>query len=196
MLSIDTGVGRYQKFSRLGLATVNTVRKEIRYKLPKLLANVALVLLFWTISQIALVTLNRVNTELAFLSQLCLLLAAGIFLLRTLFDALTIADKATRVFLRHLGIKEGWSRQRVFKDAIYIVATLLVAAAIFPLFSNLSNFGSLLQEITTYAALGLITLFVYDIARTFYRITAEKATSVVNRISNSTYNEEKKINGK
>jgi len=173
---------------------VNTVRKEIRYKLPKLLANLALALMFWTMSHIALVTLNSVSTELAFLLQIGLLLAAGMFLVRTLFNALTIADKVTGSFLKRLGIKEGWSRQRIFKDLIYIVAILLVAAAIFPLFRNLPNFG-LLQEITTYAALGLIILFVYDIARTFYRITEEKANSVANRISNSSDNGEK-INGK
>jgi hypothetical protein len=195
MLSIDTEVGKYPKSSRLGLATVNTVRKEIRYKLPKLLANVALALMFWAMSHIALVTLNSVSTELAFLLQMGLLLAAGMFLVRTLFDALAIADKVTGLFLRRLGIKEGWSRQRVFKDAIYIVAILLVVAAIFPLFRNLPNFGALLQEITKYAALGLIILFVYDIGRTFYRITEEKANSVANRILNSS-NDEEKIDGK
>ena len=195
MLSIDTEVGKYQKFSRLGLATVNTVLKEIRYRFPKLLANVALALMFWAMSHIALVTLNSVSTELAFLLQMGLLLAAGMFLVRTLFDALAIADKVTGLFLRRLGIKEGWSRQRVFKDVIYIVAILLVVAAIFPLFRNLPNFGALLQEITTYAALGSIILFVYDIGRTFYRITEEKANSVANRISNSS-NDEEKIDGK
>ena len=174
---------------------MSTVRQEIRYTLPKLLANVALALMFWTMSHIALVTLNGVSAELAFLLQVGLLLAAGLFLIRTLFNALTIADKVTGLFLRRLGIKEGWSRQRVLKDTIYIVVILLVAAAIIPLFRNLSNFGPLLQEITTYAALGLIILFVYDIGRTFYRITEEKANSIANRISNSS-NDEEKINGK
>jgi hypothetical protein len=195
MPSIVTEVGKYQKFSRLELAPLSTVRQEIRYKLPKLLANLALALMFWTMSQIALVTLNSISAELAFLLQIGLLLAAGMFLVRTLFDALTIADKVTGLFLRLLGIKEGRSRQRVLKDTIYIVAILLVAAAIIPLFRNLSNFGPLSQEITTYAALGLIILFVYDIGRTFYRITEEKANSVANRIS-SLSNEEEKINAK
>jgi len=195
MSSIVIEVDKYQKFSRLGLTTVSTVRQEIRYTLPKLLANVALALMFWTMSHIALVTLNGVSAELAFLLQVGLLLAAGLFLIRTLFNALTIADKVTGLFLRRLGIKEGWSRQRVLKDTIYIVVILLVAAAIIPLFRNLSNFGPLLQEITTYAALGSIILFVYDIGRTFYRITEEKANSVANRISNLS-NDEEKINGK
>lgn len=165
------------------------------YRLPRLIANVSITLAFAGMSYIVLWTLNSISTEIVFLLQIGLLLAAGIFLVRTLFDALTIVDKVTELFLKHLGIKEGWSRQRFFKDTIYIVAILLVAAAIFPLFRNLSNFGPLLQEITTYAALGLIILFVYDIGRTFYRITEEKANSVANRISNSS-NDEEKINGK
>jgi len=82
------------------------------------------------------------------------------------------------------------SKQRIFKDIIYIVAILLVAAATVPLLSNISPFGPLLQEITKYATLGLILLFVYDIGRTFYRITEKKANSVANRFSNSS-NEEK-----
>ena len=195
MPSIVTEVDKYQKFSRLELATVSTVRQEIRYKLPKLLANVALALMFWTMSHIALVTLNSISSEITFLLQIGLLLAAGMFLVRTLFDALSIADKVTGLFLRLLGIKEGLSGQRVFKDVIYIVVILLVVAAIFPLVRNLSNFGPLLQEITKYAALGLIILFVYDIGQTFYRITEEKANSVANRISNSS-NDEERIDGK
>ncbi len=167
----------------------------MRYRLPRLIANGSIALAFAGMSYIVLWTLNSISAEIVFLLQIGLLLAAGIFLVRTLFDALTIADKVTGVFLKCLGIKEGWSRQRIFKDTIYIVAILLVAAAIFPLFRNLSNFGALLQEIITYAALGLIILFVYDIGRTFYRITEKQANSVANRLSNSS-NSEKKINGK
>jgi len=174
---------------------VHTLSEEIRYTVPKMIANVALALVFWAISHISLITLNSINSEIAFLLQIGLLLAAGIFLVRTLFEALTVVDNVTGLFLRRLGIKEGWSRQRIFQDTIYIVVILLVAAATFPLFSELSNFGTMLQEITTYAALGLILLFVYDIGRTFYRITEEKANSVANRLSHSS-NGEEKINGK
>ena len=171
---------------------MNAVSKEIRYRLPRLIANGAIGGSFAGMSYIVLWTLNSISTEIVFLLQIGLLLAAGIFLVRTLFDALMIIDKATALFMRRLGITEGWSRQRIFKDTAYIVAILLVAAATFPLFSELSNFGPLLQEITTYAALGLILLFVYDIARTFYRITEKKANSVANRISSK---KENKING-
>jgi hypothetical protein len=164
---------------------VVTVREEIRFRLPKLVANLALALLFWVMSYIASMTLTTISNEAGFLSQLGLLLAAGLFLVRTLFDALTIVDKVTKSFLRRLGIKEEWSRKRILKDILYIVVILLVAAAIFPIFSNLSNSAPLLQQVTTYVALGLILLFVYDVGRTFYRITEKTANSVANRISNS-----------
>ena len=174
---------------------MNALREEIRFSLPRLIANVALALFFAGMSYIVLWTLSSISTEIVFLLQIGLLLAAGLFLVRTLFDALTIVDNVTGLFLRLLGIKEGLSSQRVFKDTMYIVCILLVAAAIFPLLSNLSTFGPLLQEITAYAALGLILLFVYDIGRTFYRITEKKANSVANRFSNSS-NGKEKINGK
>ena len=172
---------------------MNAVREEIRYRIPKLIANVTIALVFVGMSYTVLWTLNSISTEITFLLQIGLLLAAGIFLVRTMFDVLVIVDNVTRVFLRLLGIKEELSRQRIFKDIIYIVAILLVAAATVPLLNNLPPFGPLLQEITTYAALGLILLFVYDIGRTFYRITEKKANSVANRFSNS--NNEEKING-
>ena len=170
---------------------MRTVLEEIRFSLPKLAANLVLALFFWVMSYVTSITLTSISSEAGFLSQLGLLLAAGIFLVRTLFNALTIVDKVTKSFLRHLGIKEEWSRQRILKDIIYIVVTLLVTAAIFPIFTELSEFNSLLQQVTTYAALGLILLFVYDIGRTFYKITEKTANLVADRISNSNNREGK-----
>ena len=174
---------------------MNAVSEELRNRLPKLIANIAITMVFLVLSFIALWTLSDISTEIVFLSQIGLLLAAGLFLVRSLFDVLVIIDKATGIFVKRLGIKDGCSRQRIFKDTVYVVAILLVAAATFPLFTRLPNYGSLLQEITTYAALGLLMLFVYDIGRTFYRITEKKANSVADRISSS-INEDEKINGK
>ena len=173
---------------------MHTLNEEIRFTLPKLIANAVIALFFWVMSYISLITLNSINPEIAFLSEIGLLLGAGIFLVRTLLDALPVINKVTGLFFRRLGIKKGWSWQRISKDIIYIVVVFLVTAAIFPLFSNLLNFGALLQEITTYAAVGLILLFVYDIGRTLFRITEKKANSVANRFSDS--NNEENINGK
>ena len=161
----------------------------------RLIANVSIALVFAGMSYGALWTLNSVNSEILFLLQVGFLLVAGIFLVRTLFDALTIVDKVTGQFVRRLGIKEGMSTQRIFKDTLYIVAIILATAALFPLFRNLSTFGPVMQDIATYVALGLILVFVYDIGRTFSRITEMKANSVANRITNSS-NSEEKINEK
>jgi hypothetical protein len=170
---------------------VNTVN-DAKYRFSRLVANGSIALVFAAMSYVALWTLNGVSTEIVFLLQLGFLLVAGIFLVRTLFDALMIADKVTGSFVKRLGIKEGLSRNRIFKDVTYIVAILLVAAAVVPLLRNISNSATLLQEITTYVVLGLILLFVYDIGRTFYRITEKKANSVANQISNSNNGEEKR----
>lgn len=174
---------------------MNATSEEFKYRLPKLFANLAIALVFFTISFVALWTLSGISTETVFLLQIGSLLVAGIFLIRTMFHVLAIIDKATGLFLTRLGIKEGWSRQRVFKDTIYVVVILLIAAAIFPVFTSLPNYGTLLQEVTTYAAMILIILFVYDIGRTFYRITEKSANSVADRISSS-INEDEKTNGK
>ncbi len=174
---------------------MNATSEEIRYRLPKLIANLTIALVFFTTSFVALWTLNGISTETMFLLQIGSLFVAGIFLIRTMFHVLAIIDKATGLFINRLGIKEGWSRQRVFKDTMYIVVILLIAAAIFPIFTSLPNYGTLLQEAITYAAMVLIILFVYDIGRTFYRITERSANSVADRISIS-INEDEKKNGK
>jgi drug/metabolite transporter (DMT)-like permease len=169
---------------------VNTINEE-KYRVSKLVANGSIALVFAGMSYVVLWAPNSVSAEIVFLLEIGFLLVAGMFLVRTLFHALMIIDKLTGTFVKRLGIKEGLSKQRIYKDTTYIVAILLIAAALFPLFQNLSNFGPVLQEIITYVVLGLIAVFVYDIGRTFYRITEKKANSVANRISSSTNNEEK-----
>jgi hypothetical protein len=164
---------------------VNSVTNETRIRLPKIVANLAIALVFLALSYIVLWTLSTISSEIVFLLQIGLLIAAGIFLIRTILDALPIIDKTSRLFLKRLGIQEGWSRQRVYKDTIYIVAIMLVAAAIIPLFSSLPISEPVLRDITTYSAFGLILVFVYDIGRTFYRITEKKTNLLVKRISNS-----------
>jgi hypothetical protein len=174
---------------------VNSVTKEVRARLPKILANLAIALIFFGMSYVIVWTLSTVSIEMVYLLQIGLLIAAGIFLVRTLLDVLVIVNRATGLFLRRLGIKEGWSRQRVFKDTIYIVAILLVAAATLPLFSRMPAYEPLLQQVITYSAFGLILIFAYDIGRTFYRITEKKANLVLDRISHSNESEDN-INGK
>ena len=169
---------------------MSTLREEIICRLPKVVSNLALSLIFWVTRYIFLVTLSTVSTEILFLLQMGLLIVAGIFLARALFSALTLFDRLTGSLLKRLGITENWSRQRIFKDTLCIVTILLVAASLVPFLNTLSSL-ELLQQIITYFALGLIFLFVFDIGRNFYRLSEEKANSVANRLSNSINNEEK-----
>ena len=161
------------------------LREEILFHSPKVVSNLALALFFWVARYIVLITLETVNAEFVFLLQMGLLLVTGIFLIRASFNTLSIIDKLIGSFLNRLGIDDVWSRQRIFKDTMYIIAILLVAAAVFPILNSLSTIEPLLQQIVTYTALGLILLFVFDIGRNFYRLTEKKANSMAKRISNS-----------
>ena len=167
------------------------LREEILFNSPKVVSNLALALLFWVARYIVLITLGAVNAEFVFLLQMGLLIVTGIFLIRASFNTLSIVDKLIGSFLNRLGIDDVWSKQRIFKDIMCIIAVLLVAAAVFPLLNSISTIEPLLQQIITYAGLGLILLFVFDIGRSFYRLTEKKANSMANRISNSIYDEEK-----
>jgi hypothetical protein len=169
---------------------MNTLREEITYRLPKVVSNVVIALIFWIARYIVQVALNIFSSELMFLLQTALLIIMGIFLVRALFNALILFDRLTGSLLKKFGVTENWSKQRIFKDTLGVISILLATAALVPFFSMLSNF-ELLQQITTYLALGLIFLFVFDMGRIFYRIGEKKANSVANRFSNSINNEEK-----
>lgn len=169
---------------------MKNLTKELMNRMPKVVSNLLLALIFWFIRFIVLTTLKTVNSEILFLLQTALLIVMGIFLFRALFISLNLFDRLTGSFLNRLGIKENWSRQRIFKDTLCIVAIILVAATLVPVFETFSNFELLLQ-ITTYVALSLMLIFVFDIGRNFYRLTEEKANSIANRISNSNIDEEK-----
>ena len=164
---------------------MNAASEELRRKFPKLIANIVIAVIFTSISQFVGWFFGGINPDILFLLQIGLLLGAGIFLVRTLFDALTVTDKATKLLLKQVGIKNERSNQRIFKDTIAIVVVLLIAAAIVPIISNLPSMGPLLQEIITYTAMGLIVLFVYDIGRSIYRITEKKANGLADKISNT-----------
>jgi hypothetical protein len=182
-------LGSYRTEKRL-----NAASRELKQKFPKLIANIVIAAIFTASSQLAGWILKGINADVVFLLRIGLLLGAGIFLVRTLFDALTVTDKATKLLLKRVGIKKEQSKQRIFKDIICIVATLLVVAALGPILNGTSSINPTLNEIMTYAAMALILLFVYDIARTLYRITENKANGLANRISSSKERDE--TNGK
>ena len=153
---------------------MNSVGKDLRHKLPRLAANTALALVFGAAGALSLAALPRVTEGIRFYSWLVLMLVAGAFLIRALFDVLAIADKTVELFLQRLGMPQRFTKRRLAKDTILIIATILVTAAIAPFLETLGAAGTTLQSVTTAVALGVILLFVYDIAHTFYRIFQEK----------------------
>ena len=65
------------------------------------------------------------------------------------------------------------------RDAIYIIAIILVTTALQPLIATLEpNISDLLSKVTIYVALGIILVLIYDIGRILYRIVERKAESL------------------
>jgi hypothetical protein len=161
-----------------------TLRENIVHALPKAVSNIVLALIFWFAHFAVQQTLNPIDTEQIFIIQTGLLIVSGIFLVRALFNGLTIADHLTKSLLKRLGINEKWSRKRILKDLMFIIAVILVAAGLYPIISLSPNYEQVLQQIVTYSTLGFLLLFVFDIGRIFYRITENRANSVAIRFSN------------
>jgi len=157
---------------------MNSVGKEFKHKLPRLAANITLTLAFGAISTLSSVILTSVTESFSFYSWLVLTLVGGAFLVRALFDVLTIGDKTVGLFLNRLGIQQGLSKRRIAKDLIFIIATILAAAAISPFLKTLGTVGTVLQSVTTIVAIGIVFLFVYDITCILHQIFQEKASAV------------------
>ena len=89
-------------------------------------------MIFWGTSIVFPRALSGFSKDGEFLSWIIITLVAVVFSVRALSDALALGDKAIGAFLQRLGVKEGWSRKRILKDAAYIIAIILAAAAVSP----------------------------------------------------------------
>ncbi|MBT8171977.1 hypothetical protein KJN74_03815 [Candidatus Bathyarchaeota archaeon] len=172
---------------------MTTLRENTENWLPKVVSNIVLAIIFWTAQYLVQLLLSPINTEQVYIIQTGLLVVSGIFIIRALFNGLKIVDHLTKSFLKRLGIKEKWSRERILKDLIFIVAILLIAAGFYPIITLATNYGQILQQITTYATIGFILLFVFDIGRIFYKFTENRVNLLVTRFSNN-FNEDEKTN--
>jgi len=110
-------------------------------------------------------------------------LFAAIFVIRALSDALILSDIVTDIIVKRLGIKEERSSRRAARDAIYIIVTILVATALYPLLGTLGETGNMLTTATTYVALAIILLLIYDIGRILYRMIEQRAESIADRLA-------------
>jgi Zn-dependent protease with chaperone function len=98
-----------------------------------------------------------------------------------------LSDILTDIFVKRLGIKEERSPKRAARDLIFIIVIILVTTAIFPLINTLEpGVGDPLSMATTYIALGMILILIYDIGRILYRIVERKAESVADGLAKMT----------
>ena len=170
---------------------MNSLRQEFKNRLPSLLANTALALVFGALGLFSSLLFDRVIAGLSYFSWLVFVLVAGVFLIRALSTVLVISDKAIGLFITHLGIKEPWSRDRVAKDFVAIIVIILAFAAIIPLLKISVNIGTGLVAAITMIAVGAIFVFIYDIGRASWRILQAKANTVTDRFVNNSEGDEK-----
>jgi hypothetical protein len=157
---------------------VSSVDKEFKQKLPRLVSNIALASIFGAIGILSSIVLAGIFEGADFYSWLIFTLVGGAFLVRALVDVLAISDRTIDLFLKRLGIQY-WSKRRMAKDLMCIIAVILVAAAIFPLFEAIGPTGTIVQLVATAIAIGIVFLFVYDITLTLYRMLQVKARIIL-----------------
>ncbi len=161
---------------------------EIRRRLPRIIMNLVMAVIFWiigifippTVKNVAIPGLD-VNADL--LIWIIATVIMAIFLIRALSDALVLGNILTDIVVRRLGIKEEMSPRRAARDFIYIIIILLIATAIFPVLAAVKEMGRILTAVTTYIALGLIILLIYDIGRILYKIIEQKAELLADHLA-------------
>ncbi len=162
--------------------------EEVRRRLPRLTMSLVMTVIFFIISAVIPPTIGDtdlpgLNLKADFLVWIIAMVIAALFLIRALSDALILGDIVTDIFVKRLGIKQKVSPRRAFRDFMYIIVVILVAAALSPVLSEVGDFGGTLRNITTYVALGIILILIYDIGRILYRIIEQRAESVAERLA-------------
>ena len=156
--------------------------EEIRRRLPRLVTNLIMAIIFWLISMFIPPTLPSliipgINTEAYLLVTILTMIVMAIFLIRALTDALVLGDVMTDVITKKLGVKEEHASKRAAREFVYIIVIVLIVTAVTPLLATVQDVGYYLSTATVYIGLGLIILFIYDIGRLVYKIIEEKAES-------------------
>ncbi|NIV43523.1 hypothetical protein GWN49_01300 [Candidatus Bathyarchaeota archaeon] len=168
--------------------TMKPVGLEIRRRFPRLTMSLVMAVIFWIISAVVPPTIGDavipgLDLRADFLIWIVTVVIAALFLIRALSDAMVLGDIVTDIFVKRLGIRQEVSPKRAFRDFIYIIIIILVAAALSPIMSTIENFGSTLRNVTTYIALGVILVLIYDIGRIIYRMIEHRAESMADRLA-------------
>lgn len=165
------------------------IGEEIRSRFPRLTMSLVLAVIFYLMNVfvpplLGDIMLPGLNINAGTLIGTIALIFTAIFLIRVLADALVLSDIVTDVFVRRLGIKEERSPRRAMRDIIYIIVIILVTTALLPILSTLDpSIETPLTMVTTYVALGMILILIYDIGRILYRIVERKAESLADSLA-------------
>lgn len=165
------------------------IGEEVRQRFPRLTMSLVMAIIFFLINTIVPpfmedIMLPGINQPAGILIGTIAFIFMAIFLIRALADGLVLSDILTDIFVKRLGIKEERSPKRAARDAIYIIAILLVATALLPIISNFEeHIRDPLEIVTTYVSLGMILVLFYDIGRILYRIVERKAESMADGLA-------------
>jgi len=130
------------------------------------------------------ISLPGIDVSVGSVIQVVTIVITAIFLIRALSDALFLGDIVTDIIIRRMGIKEERSPKRAARDLIYIIIIILIATAILPFTAMLGeNIALWIGILTTYAALGIIIILIYDVGRIFYKLIEQRADSLADRLS-------------
>ena len=171
------------------LVRKKSIGEEVRHRFPRLTMSLVMAVIFYLINAFVPGTMEGIdipgiNINAGTLVGTIALIFTAIFLIRALADALVLSDIFTDIFVRRLGIKEERSPRRAVRDAIYIIVIILVTTGLLPLIATLEpNISEPLSMATTYVALGIILILIYDIGRILYRIVERKAESVAKSLA-------------
>lgn len=162
--------------------------EEIRRRLPRLITNLIMAIIFWLVSvfippTLAEIIIPGINIGASTLVSIFTIIIVAIFLIRALSDALVLGDLLTDVLVRRLGVKEERSPKRAAREIAYIIIIVLIVTAVSPLAANIQDVGYYLSTATIYIGLGLIIVFIYDIGRIIYKIIEDKADALADRFT-------------
>jgi cation transport ATPase len=164
------------------------VGEEVRRRAPRFVMSLVVAIIFWIINQMVPPTISDLllpglTLSAGTLVGIITFLLTAVFLIRALSDGLILSDIVAEIVLKRLGIEEERSPKRAARDAIYIIVIILAVTALFPFLGTLDEAGDLLTTVTTYVALGLILILIYDMGRILYRIIEQRAESVADRLA-------------
>lgn len=169
---------------------MSKIREEIRRRVPRLTLSLVIAVIFFAVGLVVPQTISSIyipslNTDAGSVIQIITTIITVIFLIRALSDALVIGDVIIDIVIRQMGIQGERSPKRAARDFIYIIVIILAATALLPIINIYleGDIEYLLSTVTTYGALGIILILIYDVGRILYRIIEQKAESFADRLS-------------